>query len=116
MSASKRLSDDLLGVSATPDDSMRTVRSNSRCAAMNRKQRRAYRVRAPDGKGWLVPELFLILEADKYGRPTTLRACYDEDNLGDTLKDAGKDEALTTNDKGKQAQFVTFWVPEKLPK
>lgn len=74
---------------------------------MNRKERRAGRIRAPgpDG-GWLYPTLLLIKERDTKGRPTTVRVLYDDETVGDVIPAENQVEG------GPKAQMLLVFMGE----
>ena len=60
---------------------------------MNRRDRRAARIRDPKGNT-LEPQLLLVLARDELGRPTTVRIAYDDERLGDVLEGKRNPEML----------------------
>ena len=52
---------------------------------MNRRQRRAARIKGPFGE-MLEPRLLLIADRDGAGRPTSVRVCYHQETIGAVLE------------------------------
>lgn len=88
---------------------MATLKKHVVGFAVNRKQRRAYVVKGPDGTT-LKAQLLLVLDADEYGRARDLRAVYDEQRLVDVLTEAGMGEP---NAK-KSGQLVVVWFEQEV--
>lgn len=67
---------------------------------MNRHQRRALRIKGPNGER-LECRLLLIDGRDAAGRPTSVRVCYDEETIGEVV--GGKRTGV---------EFLLVWMVE----